>query len=519
MSKDGKKIFIAVKDAGELGEIQDGLKPGGYEVLASTDGNKIVEQAISAPPLMIIVDKELPTVSGARIFNMLINNTATSNVPFIFLSDDDDEVKGFRSGMDIYLRRPYIWDELHARIRQAEALASSRSDEDDKVIEGNLAQMSLPDLLQVLELNSKEGVLKVTSEGMEGIIYISGGMIFNAAIGDIEKEKALYRILSWSKGHFSFRPQTIKTQQVITNSSGNLMMEGMRQMDEYEKDKDKLPSRTSVVKAKIDLATLPKNLKPVIFEIICHIENYSMVGDIVDHCSFPDLDVYQNMSSLIKKGVIEVVEGAAAEGEKFTGLIAPVKALKIKEKLISRWSDMLTVNFGKVYFAANSAESMGSFLDASKGLPDVKVNADAVTDCKGSPPLGEVGLVKLYGDLDVILFSIPALATMNPLVKSFSSHLMGLFIIIGDESEAMMTELAELSKAITFKRRVPVILINTGDEGAAAAFEEACKAVETEAPNHKFTLGAEGADGLTIYKTFFDYLAREDYTFPGAYAI
>ena len=519
MSTADKKIFIALKDEMELKIISDGLTPDGFKVLASTDGNRIVEQAISGPPLMIIVDKDLPSVSGIRIFHMLTNNTATSDVPFIFLSDDDNEVKGFRPGKDIYLRRPYIWDELQARVRQAEAQASIHQEEDEKLIEGNLAQMSLPDLLQVLELNSKEGVLEVTSEGDEGIIYIKDGMILNAAIGDIEKEKALYRILSWTKGRFSFRPQTINVPQEIKNSSGNLMMEGMRMMDEFEKDKDSLPSRTSVIKPKIDLATLPKNLKPVIFEIICHIENYSMVGDIVDHCSHPDLDVYQSMSSLIEKGVLEVVEGAAVEGEKFSGLIAPVKALKIKEKLISRWSDMLTVNFGKLYLAANSAESLGKFLNASKGLPDLKVGAGNGNSGAGSVPLGEVGLVKLYGDLDVILFSVPASSTMNPLIKSFSSHLMGLFIIVGEESEADLKQLAVLKRMITFKRNVPVVLISTeGDEGVTA-FDSACSAIEIEGPEHKFTLGKDGSAAATIYKTFFDDLAREDFTFPGAYAI
>jgi DNA-binding response OmpR family regulator len=85
-------------------------------------------------------------------------------VPFLFLSENDAEVEGFRIGKDSFLKRPFKWEELFVRLRNIVLLQTDGTrPRGTKEIEGSLSNMSLADLLQILHLNKKEGELKLIS--------------------------------------------------------------------------------------------------------------------------------------------------------------------------------------------------------------------------------------------------------------------------------------------------------------------------------------------------------------------
>lgn len=69
-------------------------------------------------------------------------------------------------------------------------------------------------------------------------MYIKDGEILNASIGDVEKGKALFRLLVWKDGRFEFLPKSIDMLPKIQGSFDNLLMEDMRQYDELERNKD-----------------------------------------------------------------------------------------------------------------------------------------------------------------------------------------------------------------------------------------------------------------------------------------
>ena len=59
-------------------------------------------------------------------------------------------------------------------------------------------------------------------------------------------EKALFRLLTWKSGSFKFLPSKVNVPHKINRSADNLIMEGLRQFDEWELLKDKFPLWMSV---------------------------------------------------------------------------------------------------------------------------------------------------------------------------------------------------------------------------------------------------------------------------------
>lgn len=517
-----KTILLALKDSEELKSVSSEIKDKGYGLVTAQDGARVMELCLKNPPSLIIVDLELPVINGEKLFHILINNPNTSNIPFLFLSDRDAEIEGFRTGKDVFLKRPFKLDELMARLKQTSLLTQEEVHSiGAKEIEGSLSQMSLADLLQVLHLNKKEGELKITGGGSVGTVYLKDGNIYNAVLNEAEKEKALFRLLRWKEGTFAFHPQPVHFPQRIKATPGSLLMEGMRQIDEFEKRKDLFPVDSSTLKATVETSTLPKGLKPIIYEILFLLDFYPRTADLVDHCSFPDYEVYSTIASLINRGLVKVAKKAQKSKDLSRELVTPTQAIKIKEKIISRWSDMLSVNFGKIFIASSSQKISRDFFYACKELPGFTINPRIASSREvGMNQIGEVGVLKLYGGLDVALFSVPTARTMTPLLKAFSTNLIGLVLLWDDEGKEELTHLAETKKNILARRRVPVLHVYGGpgelDRELSASFK---KELEAKHDEHLFTF--KGTDGVIVklFQSFFDQLTKEDYVISGAFVL
>jgi DNA-binding response OmpR family regulator len=517
-----KKILLALKDTKELESISNKLKEKGYVSISASDGSRVMEECLKNSPSIVIVDLELPVIKGEKVFHFLRNNPNTSNVPFLFLSEDDAEVDGFRIGKDSFLKRPFKWEELFARLRQTVLLQTDeRRPSGTKEIEGSLSHMSLADLLQILHLNRKDGELKLTSGDFTGTVYINKGNICNAVLNEAEKEKALFRLLAWKEGTFAFHPKSIDTFQRIESSTGELLMEGMRQIDEFQKAKHLFPESNSPLKAKVDTSTLPKGLKPIIYEVLFLLEFYPRTGDLVEHCSFPDYEVYQNLHTLINRGILEEVKSAKAKKDVSQELVTPAQAIKIKEKVISRWADMLSVNFGKIFIASTSPKLSKDFVYACKGLPGFSINPKIASSRKAKGErIGEIGRLKLYGGLEIVLFSVPTSQTMTPLLKAFSSNLIGLVLLWDERGSDELSQLVSTKNNILLRRRVPVLHIFGGSKGIdrelSASFK---KTFNLKHDEPLFTFKEDDEVIEKIFKSFFEQLTKEDYVTSGAFAI
>jgi len=116
----GQKLLI-VEDEEDLRVVlQYSLQKEGFEVYTTPSGREAVELCKSQKPDLIILDLNLPDMSGIDVCTVIRNNPAISNMAILMLTaktQEQDRVKGFEVGADDYVLKPFSTKELILRIK------------------------------------------------------------------------------------------------------------------------------------------------------------------------------------------------------------------------------------------------------------------------------------------------------------------------------------------------------------------------------------------------------------------
>jgi len=115
-----KKILLLEDDIGLSDSIYDFLKTHKYEVVQVYDGDNALDVASSLNFDLFVFDINVPLLNG---FELLKELRDTKKTPAIFISalnSSKDVIKGFDSGCDDYIKKPFELDELLIRIKNIE---------------------------------------------------------------------------------------------------------------------------------------------------------------------------------------------------------------------------------------------------------------------------------------------------------------------------------------------------------------------------------------------------------------
>jgi len=91
----------------------------GYSVVTAMDGDDGYIKAKQSRPDLIISDVMMPAMDGFEMKQQMSQDPQLAPIPFIFLtarSASEDRVSGIRSGADDYVTKPFVTEELVARI-------------------------------------------------------------------------------------------------------------------------------------------------------------------------------------------------------------------------------------------------------------------------------------------------------------------------------------------------------------------------------------------------------------------
>jgi diguanylate cyclase (GGDEF)-like protein len=116
-------------------------------------------------------------------------------------------------------------------------MTSGGSNQDSAAFRGDLSEIELLDVLQILANGRKSGKLVLSAEGHLGIIFFNLGRIVDAVYQGKRAELAFFEILTIKKARFEFQssPQPFGIQ--IGYSNTQLILEGLRLLDEANQER------------------------------------------------------------------------------------------------------------------------------------------------------------------------------------------------------------------------------------------------------------------------------------------
>ena len=110
-----EKLLIVEDDPKNMKLLLMTLRPHGYVLLEAEDGQEALKIAVRDKPDLIIMDIQLPKVSGLEVTRMLRQMPAFNHVPIIAITAyamKGDKEKFIESGCDAYLSKPINTREL-----------------------------------------------------------------------------------------------------------------------------------------------------------------------------------------------------------------------------------------------------------------------------------------------------------------------------------------------------------------------------------------------------------------------
>lgn len=246
-----------------LGKI---LMGNNYKIEFATSGEAALDWLTTNQFDLILLDINMPGMDGFEVCRKIRSNPAMNNVPVIFLSADTDResiLKGFETGAQDYITKPFDSRELLSRVRTHLALKESleklekfNKSLEEKVIERTLqlkeANVKLEALnLRLIDLDrAKADFLNLISHeirtplnGISGPLELLKETINTGEIGDLIEvlDMSVKRLERFSLNALLIT--RLKTKQFEIGKDKINLSSLINEVLEKEKEKDKFLSR------------------------------------------------------------------------------------------------------------------------------------------------------------------------------------------------------------------------------------------------------------------------------------
>ena len=200
---------------------------------------RVVEEA----PDLLISDYGMPGLNGKQLIDKVRGRVSTAKLPAILIAtrtEINEQLRSVQEQLEDVIEKPFFTREAAGRIKRvADKIAlekMARAAPGESVVRGNLLQMSAMDLFQSLELGHKTCRLSLSNKGERCDMYFNEGQINHALYGPLRGDEAVYKVLAWTEGLFEIDFSGSSSEQTITRSTQGLLMEGLRMLDEANRD-------------------------------------------------------------------------------------------------------------------------------------------------------------------------------------------------------------------------------------------------------------------------------------------
>jgi len=202
-------------------------------------------KAIENKPDLIITDYAMNGMDGRQLLQKIKSRSASAGIPVMLMAsktDINEKLKAVQDTVEDFIEKPFFLKEAAAKIKKVVDKISlekmAREAPGESVLRGNLAQMNVLDLLQSLDMGRKTCALTLANDGDMCRMYFTEGQINHAQYGDLRGDTAVYKVITWAAGTFEIDFAGSSSEQTTTQSTQGLLLEGLRLLDEGNRDSE-----------------------------------------------------------------------------------------------------------------------------------------------------------------------------------------------------------------------------------------------------------------------------------------
>ena len=213
------------------------------ELITATDGADALMKAIEIKPDLIISDYAMPVMDGRALYEKLRARKETQGIPFVFVASQkeiDEHLRGVVDGVEAFFVKPFFAREfaeqahrITARLRQEQM---EKMGARGGTVSGRLSEMNLLDWMTSLDQGRKSCALVLHNASDECVLYFVEGQVTHATYGNLTGDPAVFKVLTWTDGEWELDFSRSATEHTTTMPTQGLMMEGLRILDESNRD-------------------------------------------------------------------------------------------------------------------------------------------------------------------------------------------------------------------------------------------------------------------------------------------
>lgn len=201
----GYKVLIVDDDETTHEILNEYLALYNYEVHHARDGAMGLQLVEDLKPDLVLLDIQMPIMDGFQTMETIARCPELKDVQVLFISSLDRpnlKVRGLDLGAEDYIVKPFDRAELMARIKAA-LRRGAKYRRVESSMEGKLTDISLPELLQTMEIGRKTALVRLMD--MEAAMYVEQGSLVKVQFMGFTGTKAIQRVFYLESGRFAIK--------------------------------------------------------------------------------------------------------------------------------------------------------------------------------------------------------------------------------------------------------------------------------------------------------------------------
>lgn len=233
----GELVYLVFPDGAVVDRLSRALHSAGYKVLSmksEDEAEEVIANFKYVLPDVLLTPLDEPESGDSILFRLLVANPLMEQVPVVILSSGDQEQRrqALRRGLTNLVFPPYDHEEVILTTR----LALDRHRDENRLF-GSLSQLSVPDLLQTVEVGRRSGAITLRHGGTKGTIWFRNGVIVDGSVDDGRVgEEAVYAMAVWDEGTFEADFNPVSVPERFSLAPSVLLLDAMRRYDEEQRD-------------------------------------------------------------------------------------------------------------------------------------------------------------------------------------------------------------------------------------------------------------------------------------------
>ena len=246
-----------------------------------------------------------------------------------------------------------------------------------ETLKGNLSQLKLVDILKILCNSQRTGKLALQSKTETADIYFVSGEIIHAKYNTLSGLNAIFNLIGWNDGFFTFIPNISVKNRSITDTAAEIMSRCEAINADWEEIRKVIPHCELVFKMSTGTPS-EISLNAAEWNILRHINGVDSIVEITKKVELPLLDVAKAFHKLYRADLIEILGEAVARETKKMGIDPSVFSF-IEKELAKIIGPMAPIELEEQVAALG--ESFDEF--PKEKLPDLVENlSQVITDSR-----------------------------------------------------------------------------------------------------------------------------------------